>query len=87
SVNSGGITCYAESADGITWTKPSLSIESGTHIVDQGLQRDASTIWLDKQETSASKRYKMFQVAGGPGKWKYIYKTSANGIQWRDNKT
>lgn len=29
----------------------------------------------------------MFQVAGGPGKWKYIYKTSANGIQWRDNKT
>lgn len=87
SVNSGGITCYAESADGITWTKPSLSIESGTNIVDKGLQRDASTVWLDKQETSASKRYKMFQVAGGPGKWKYIYKTSANGIQWRDNKT
>lgn len=87
STNSGGITCYAESTDGISWTKPSLSIVSGTNIVDKGLQRDASTVWIDKQETNASKRYKMFQVAGGAGKWKYIYKTSANGIQWRDNNT
>lgn len=50
SVNSGGITCYAESADGITWTKPSLSIESGTNIVDKGLQRDASTICLTSRK-------------------------------------
>ena len=87
SVNSTGVTCYAESTDGINWTKPSLSVVSGTNIVDKGSERDASTIWLDKQETNASKRYKMFQVSGGAGKWKYHYKTSANGIQWRDNLT
>lgn len=87
SVNSAGVTCYAESADGITWTKPSLQVVAGTNIVDKGSERDASTIWLDKQETNASKRYKMFQVAGGSGKWKYHYKTSANGLQWRDNAT
>lgn len=87
SVNSAGITCYAESTDGITWTKPSLSVVSGTNIVDKGTERDASTVWLDKQETNSSKRYKMFQVSGGAGKWKYHYKTSANGLQWRDNQT
>ena len=87
STSSAGVTCYAESTDGKTWTKPSLAVISGTNIVDFNSIRDASTIWMDKQETNASKRYKMFQVAGGSGKWKYHYKTSANGIQWRDNST
>ena len=87
STSSAGVTCYAESTDGKTWTKPSLAVISGTNIVDLNSIRDASTIWMDKQETNASKRYKMFQVAGGSGKWKYHYKTSANGIQWRDNST
>lgn len=87
SVNATGVTCYAESTDGVNWTKPSLSVVSGTNIVDKGSERDASTVWLDKQESNASKRYKMFQVSGGAGKWKYHYKTSANGIQWRDNLT
>lgn len=87
SVNTAGVTCYAESADGINWTKPALSIVAGTNIVDKGAERDASVVWLDKQETNASKRYKMFQVAGGKGNWKYHYKTSADGKQWRDNST
>ena len=80
-----GATCYAESTDGITWTKPTLNVVDGTNIVDQNdTQRDATVIWLDKQETNSSRRYKMFQVAGGAGNWQYHYKTSADGKIWRD---
>lgn len=87
STNSSGVTCYAESDDGIIWVKPALSLVSGTNIVDKGSERDASTIWLDKQETNSTKRYKMFVVAGGKGNWKYHYKTSSDGKLWRDNLT
>ena len=87
SVNNAGVTCYAESSDGINWIKPTLSIVAGTNIVDKGSERDASVVWLDKQETNSAKRYKMFQVAGGAGNWQYHYKTSADGKTWRDNAT
>ena len=50
-----GVTCYAESTDGIHWTKPTLSVVAGTNIVDYNSERDASVIWLDKQESNASK--------------------------------
>ena len=85
--NGAGITCYAESTDGITWTKPSLSVVSGTNIVRRGSIRDASSVWIDKQETNASARYKMFEVSGGAGKWAYHYLTSSDGKAWRDNAT
>lgn len=78
-----GVTCYAESTDGIVWTKPILSVVSGTNIVDSKSERDASVVWLDKQETNASKRYKMFLVAREAGKWRYHYKTSTDGKVWR----
>ncbi len=82
-----GITCYAESNDGISWIKPSLNVVSGTNIVRKGSVRDASTVWIDKQETNASARYKMFEVSGGAGKWAYHYLTSSDGKAWRDNAT
>lgn len=82
-----GITCYAESSDGISWTKPSLNVVSGTNIVRRGSIRDASTVWIDKQESNASARYKMFEVSGGAGKWAYHYLTSSDGKAWRDNAT
>lgn len=85
--NGAGITCYAESTDGIIWTKPSLSVVSGTNIVRRGSIRDASSVWIDKQETNASARYKMFEVSGGAGKWAYHYLTSSDGKAWRDNAT
>lgn len=78
-----GVTCYAESTDGIHWTKPTLSVVAGTNIVDYNSERDASVIWLDKQESNASKRYKMFLVARESGKWRYHYKTSPDGKVWR----
>jgi len=82
-----GITCYAESSDGINWTKPSLNVIQGTNIVRRGSVRDASTVWLDKQETNPARRFKMFEVAGGAGKWQYHYLTSSDGKTWRDNAT
>ena len=84
-VNGTGVTCYAESTDGINWTKPALSIIPGTNVVDSKSERDASVVWLDKQETNDSKRYKMFLVAREDGKWRYHYKTSSDGKTWRAN--
>lgn len=75
-------TCYAESTDGITWTKPNLDVYSGTNIVRKGTTRDASSIWMDK--SGKGDRYRMFEVCGGAGKWAYHYLTSADGIHWRD---
>lgn len=79
-----GVTCYAESKDGITWEKPKLNNIAGTNIVKYNTKRDASSMWLDKQESDKSRRYKLFEVSGGAGNWKYHYYTSADGKQWQD---
>lgn len=85
SVKGAGVMCYAESADGITWTKPNLSVVPNTNIVDYNSERDAATVWLDKQESNSSLRYKMFLVArDDAGKWRYRYKTSSDGKLWRE---
>lgn len=84
SVNGAGVMCYAESTDGINWTKPELSIVKGTNIVDYNSDRDASVVWIDKQEENSSKRYKMFLVERVDSKWRYTYKTSADGKTWRE---
>ena len=57
----GLITCYAESEDGKSWVKPELDVVPGTNIVDT-LEHDCVSVLLDKHETDASKRFKMFIV-------------------------
>lgn len=84
STKNAGVTCYAESTDGITWTKPNQSVVTGTNIVDYNSERDASVVWLDKQENNSSKRYKMFLSERKDAKWQYTYKTSSDGITWRE---
>lgn len=86
SFNNAGVTCYAESVDGINWVKSNLTTVPNTNIVDYNTERDASVIWLDKQETNSSNRYKMFLSARDKQdqKWKYLYKTSADGKLWRE---
>ena len=76
-------TGYAESTDGKHWVKPTLDIWNQTNIVDT-CNRDAATIWLDKQEKDPSKRYKMFNVERRPTdrRWQFILKYSADGIHW-----
>ena len=78
-------TCYAESKDGIHWVKPSLELVKGTCVVDSA-NRDASTIWLDRQERDATKRYKMFNVERRPTdrRWQFILKYSPDGIHWSE---
>ena len=76
-------TCYAESLDGKTWTKPSLDIVPGTNVVDT-MNRDASTVWLDRNEKDPLKRWKFFNVEYKPDyiQWQYVLKYSADGIHW-----
>ncbi len=76
-------TCYAESDDGIVWNKPNLKLFGNTNIVDT-FRRDASTIWLDKEEKDVNKRFKMFTIEKRDYDdfYQVILKYSANGIQW-----
>jgi hypothetical protein len=50
--------CYAFSADGIEWQKPSLDVVAGTNITFAGF-RDSSTVWLDLLERDPEQRFKM----------------------------
>lgn len=77
-------TCYAESDDGISWTRPSLKIVPGTNIVSQLKERDANTVWIDKLEKNDSKRYKMFDVLKSGSDWHMHFMTSSDGIAWRE---
>ena len=81
------LTCYAESADGITWTKPSLG------LVDFNGSRDNNII-LDDPEASnnfspfidtnpkapASERYKA--IGGDSPKGLFLF-SSPDGIHWK----
>ena len=86
-------TCYAESLDGKHWTKPSLDIVSGTNYVDIN-NRDAATVWLDKQEKDLVKRFKFFNVEykvinnnehkSDKAQYQFVLKYSSDGIHWTD---
>lgn len=76
-------TAYAESTDGKHWDKVITDIFPGTNVVDT-CDRDAATIWLDKQESDPAKRYKLFNVERRPtdSRWQFMLKYSADGIHW-----
>lgn len=78
-------TAYAESLDGKHWEKTLCDIVPQTNIVDT-CNRDAATVWLDKQESDPSKRYKLFNVERRPTdrRWQFILKYSADGIHWSE---
>lgn len=79
------LTCYAESADGITWTKPSLGIvefngsRDNNIVFDGGEASENFSPFQDKNPAApASERYK---AVGGGGKGLFAFK-SADGIHW-----
>lgn len=78
-------TAYAESVDGKHWTKPVKDIVQGTNIVDT-CDRDAATVWLDKEEPDSCKRFKFFNVERDSmdGRWQFVLKYSADGIHWSE---
>lgn len=78
----GLITCYAESDNGIDWTKPELDVIPGTNIVDT-LEHDCVTVILDRYDKDLAKRYKMFCVRfDTPSAVSMVLKYSADGIHW-----
>lgn len=78
-------TGYAESTDGVHWVKPKLDLVPGTCLVDTA-NRDAATVWLDRNEKDPAKRYKMFNVERRPTdrRWQFILKYSPDGIHWSE---
>ncbi len=76
-------TCYAESKDGKHWNKANQKLIPGTNIVDS-CNRDAATVWLDRNETDPQKRWKLFVVERRPTdrRWQIILKYSADGRTW-----
>lgn len=78
-------TCYAESEDGKSWIKPKLDIVTGTNIVDT-CNRDAATVWLDRNEPDPNKRWKFFNVERRPTdrRWQFVLKYSSDGIHWSE---
>lgn len=76
-------TCYAESEDGKRWEKVNQDIVPGTNIVDT-CNRDAATVWLDREEKNPAKRWKFFNVERRPGdrRWQVVLKYSADGVHW-----
>ncbi len=83
-------TCYAESEDGIVWTKPLLDVVDGTNIVDKNM-RDAATVWIDRNEKDPAKRYKFLNVERDWNtrhykRWQIVLKYSADGIHWSEGE-
>lgn len=76
-------TCYAESTDGKIWNKTNQDVVPGTNIVDT-CNRDAATVWLDKDEKDHTKRWKFFNVERREGdrRWQFVLKYSPDGIHW-----
>ncbi len=76
-------TCYTESNDGVSWTKPDLNIYGHNNIVDTS-DRDAATVWLDKNEQDPNKRFKLFLMEHRikDNRWQIILKYSADGIHF-----
>lgn len=78
-------TCYAESDNGKHWQKIERDVYPYTNIVDT-CDRDAATVWLDKQEKDPAKRYKLFNVEKTSSGWQIVLKYSADGIHWSVGK-
>jgi hypothetical protein len=78
------VICYAESPDGITWTKPKLGIfdfrgSKANNILMAGDARHNFAPFKDGNPAApAEARYK--GVGGGPHLWAY---QSADGIHWK----
>lgn len=76
-------TGYAESTDGKHWVKPNLGVYKDTNISDT-TNRDAATVWLDRNEKDPAKRWKFFNVERRPTdrRWQFVLKYSSDGKQW-----
>lgn len=95
------VVCYAESADGVTWTKPALGLipfheEKGTNIVLVGArggygERYCNSVVVDERDPDPNRRYKMayYDWETGPkerdGPGLHVA-FSADGIHWKKHE-
>ena len=84
-----GPVCYAESADGLTWTKPVLN-----QIEFKGSRKNNAVALPDKliegvhvikedDEPDATRRYKMVYNTHNGKTWVFRTATSADGVRWQ----
>jgi hypothetical protein len=81
----GDLTCYAESEDGLTWTKPKLGIFAFNTNAENNIVWDLHgvCVFRDDEESDAQKRYKGI---GFCRRYRDIFLlTSPDGIRWDDS--
>jgi len=82
-----GPVCYAESADGLHWTKPNLGqVEINGSTANNALKlpdevTQCAAVIIDEDDPDPARRYKMLYVALS-GTWLFRPATSADGINW-----
>lgn len=83
-----GPVCYAESDDGINWTKPNLGQLKFKGSLDNNALKlpDEKTqgpfVIKDKRDSDPERRYKMLYNAHNGQTWVFRTATSPDGIQW-----
>ncbi|MEO2002859.1 MAG: hypothetical protein ABGY41_02020, partial [Candidatus Poribacteria bacterium] len=81
----GDLTCYAESDDGLTWTKPDLGIFEFNGSADNNIVWDlhGASVFRDDDEPDPRKRY---QAVGFCRRYRNVFfLTSPDGIHWDDS--
>jgi len=84
-----GPVCYAESDDGIHWTKPNLGqmevhgSEDNNGIALPDKQTSGVHVILDEDDSDPSRRYKMVYNTHNEKTWVIRTATSADGIHWK----
>lgn len=89
----GGSMCYAESADGIRWERPSLDVVPGTNLcLPRTFHPDSGTVWLHRDSADPAARFKILfrepnphaQARAGIGRGDApgLLMTSPDGIHW-----
>ena len=81
----GDLTCYAESDDGLTWTKPNLGLFEFNGNPNNNIVWDlhGACVFRDEDESDPQKRYKMI---GFCRRYRNVFLlTSPDGIRWDDS--
>ena len=82
-----GTICYATSADGLRWERPSLDVNPGTNqVLPPDLTPDSWTVVPDWDAPDPQQRYKLFMRPPG-GQMPGLSMTSPDGIHWTNRVT
>lgn len=81
-----GVMAYASSADGVHWERPVLDVVPGTNLIlPPDIHPDSGTVWLDRETSDKSQRYKMLLREPNPPticNIPALMMTSPDGIHW-----